>query len=915
MQHIEGKFYKKNDVVLKNGIYYVAKKSTTASPEKSKDWELKAKHELKPQISSAPSDYIRVERGEKGEKGDRGERGAPGKNGADGRDGKNGLDGRDGKNGLHGKNGADGKNGIDGKNGVNGKDGKNGTDGKDGLSIYYKWEGTKLGIRREDEAEFQFVDLKGDAAAAQAAIGGGGRTRFKDIVGWFDPNDISVDYANKIISIVGGSGAVDSVNGQTGVVVLDTGDIAAVTNKNYVTDAQLTVLNNTSGTNTGDQNLFSTIAVSGQSNVVADSTSDTLTLVAGSNITITTNAATDEITISASGGGGAPTNASYITLDANATLTDERLIAAGTGISIFDSGPGNAVTISSTITQYTNEMVDDRVAALLTAGTGIALTYNDPAGTLTIDSTVTQYTDEMAQDAVGGMVDSTLVYTDATPLLSRAALTGDVTASAGSNSTTIANSAVTLAKMADVATSTVFYRKTAGTGAPEVQTLATLKTDLGLTGTNSGDVTVTDSSEIDFTLTGQNITASIVAGSIDEAKLDASVNASLDLADSAAQSSFRTIAVSGQSDVVADSATDTLTLAAGSNITITTNAATDTITIAAAGASPAGSNKQVQFNDSGAFGGWIGTVANSIGGSSTTDNLFNLTATMPTTLTASTYATRYDFTTAGSSSQAVIGHLTTMIAGYTGSSAVIPIQAVNNVNGTGATYGASSAGADYRIANANYGVAPSVSNTTTGINVASRALCNGSSTANYGAWHSASSTKNTPALNVGTASFALNATTNCAGFFGLFDGGTSAPTFQNAALIAENGATTSDIFVARDNGTEVLVVEDGGVLNHQAAKIDKVRVVTGAGSVTVSATTDYVVIVNKSSGAATTVNLPSSPATGLIFVIKDGKGDAATNNITLTPAAGNIDGAGTYVMNQNYQSATIVYNGTQWNII
>lgn len=50
---------------------------------------------------------------------------------------------------------------------------------------------------------------------------------------------------------------------------------------------------------------------------------------------------------------------------------------------------------------------------------------------------------------------------------------------------------------------------------------------------------------------------------------------------------FKTISVSGQSDVVADSAADTLTLAAGSNITITTNAGTDTITIAAAGSSGA----------------------------------------------------------------------------------------------------------------------------------------------------------------------------------------------------------------------------------------------------------------------------------------------------------------------------------------
>ena len=61
---------------------------------------------------------------------------------------------------------------------------------------------------------------------------------------------------------------------------------------------------NLSGTNTGDQNTFSTIAVSGQSDVVADRTSDTLTLVAGSNITLTTNATNDEITIASTGGGG-----------------------------------------------------------------------------------------------------------------------------------------------------------------------------------------------------------------------------------------------------------------------------------------------------------------------------------------------------------------------------------------------------------------------------------------------------------------------------------------------------------------------------------------------------------------------------------------------------------------------------------
>ena len=48
------------------------------------------------------------------------------------------------------------------------------------------------------------------------------------------------------------------------------------------------------------------------------------------------------------------------------------------------------------------------------------------------------------------------------------------------------------------------------------------------------------------------------------------------------EQAFKTISVSGQDDVVADAAADTLTFAAGSNITLTTNASNDTITIASA---------------------------------------------------------------------------------------------------------------------------------------------------------------------------------------------------------------------------------------------------------------------------------------------------------------------------------------------
>jgi len=57
---------------------------------------------------------------------------------------------------------------------------------------------------------------------------------------------------------------------------------------------------------------FKTISVSGQSDVVADSSTDTLTLVAGSNMTITTNASGDEITFVSSGGsGGSGENVSW----------------------------------------------------------------------------------------------------------------------------------------------------------------------------------------------------------------------------------------------------------------------------------------------------------------------------------------------------------------------------------------------------------------------------------------------------------------------------------------------------------------------------------------------------------------------------------------------------------------------------
>ena len=107
-----------------------------------------------------------------------------------------------------------------------------------------------------------------------------------------------------------------------------------------------------SGTNTGDQNLFRTIAVAGQSNVVADSTTDTLTLVAGSGISITTDASTDSITIT-------NTNSSATLTDiSNLTPADNTFIVGNGTTWVAESGSTvrTSLGLGSIATQNSNNV-------------------------------------------------------------------------------------------------------------------------------------------------------------------------------------------------------------------------------------------------------------------------------------------------------------------------------------------------------------------------------------------------------------------------------------------------------------------------------------------------------------------------------------------------------------------------------
>lgn len=166
---------------------------------------------------------------------------------------------------------------------------------------------------------------------------------------------------------------------------------------------------------------------------------------------------------------------------------------------------GNATAIASQTGTGTKFVVDTS-PTLVTPVLGVATatsingnTFTTGTGTLTL-STFTLTVAGTASVSGTNTGDQINISGNAATVTTNANLTGNVT-SVG-NATTIAAGVVTLAMQANMATSSLIYRKTAGSGAPEVNTLATLKTDLGLTGTNSGDQTTSNSDSTITVATG-----------------------------------------------------------------------------------------------------------------------------------------------------------------------------------------------------------------------------------------------------------------------------------------------------------------------------------------------------------------------------------------------------------------------------
>ena len=377
----------------------------------------------------------------------------------------------------------------------------------------------------------------------------------------------------------------------------------------------------------GSSDVFKTIAVSGQSSVVADSTADTLTLAAGSGMTITTDASTDTITFASSGGSGSTaaadikktfvyTTSSSTTAFTGADDNSQTLSYVVGAVDVFLNGVKQQLTTdyaetnSSTITfvnavasgnvveiiaYYTSIGTNNSVVDQFTASGSAAFTLSSNPGN---ENNVLVYIDGVYQQKTDYSVSGTTLTFDTAPA------SGAIVECVTMRGVITDQQDLTLTGELDVVTLDV-------SGNGDIDGNLLVGGNLHLDGNNQELRFYEGSNFVGFeapALSGDQIW--VLPDSDGTAgfalKTDGSGNLSWGLA---GDNAFKTIAVSGQSDVVADSTADTLTLAAGTGIAITTNASSDTITI---------TNNQLGAN---AFGNIAVSGQTTVAADSTNDTL------------------------------------------------------------------------------------------------------------------------------------------------------------------------------------------------------------------------------------------------------------------------------------------------------
>ena len=198
---------------------------------------------------------------------------------------------------------------------------------------------------------------------------------------------------------------------------------------------------------------FKTIAVSGQNNIVADSATDTLTIAAGSNVTLTTNDSTDTLTIAAtdtnttySAGTGLSLSSTTFSLDAALNnLTDVTITNPAAGhVLIYDNT--NSIFENAVLTAGSNVTITNADGAITIAATDTNTTYSAGTGlalagtTFSLDSGLNNLTDVNLTSPAAGHL---MIYDNANSYFENATLTAGtgIGITNADGSITIANTA------------------------------------------------------------------------------------------------------------------------------------------------------------------------------------------------------------------------------------------------------------------------------------------------------------------------------------------------------------------------------------------------------------------------------------------------------------------------------------------
>jgi hypothetical protein len=304
-------------------------------------------------------------------------------------------------------------------------------------------------------------------------------------------------------------------------------------------------------------------------------------------------------------------------------------------------------------------------------------------------------------------------------------------------------------------------------------------------------------------------------------------------------------------------------------------------------------------------------VGTALSGSSITSNFLNVTGTLNSTNSAEADGVAINITGAGSSSQNQVAANVSLLAGYTGSLTTEAISANNYSVGTGNVI----SGAATLAANIGM-VSVARATATSSTNMGGFIWATGGQK-NVGVVGDAtlSQYNNAAGISIGTIGFAKRAHSSAIHIGGYFGLQTAAPTFESAALIADNGAETSPIFLLRDNGTKVLTVADGGAvrIGDATSPTDKLEVTGNIALTTAGNKIKIATGTNASVGTSTlvagtvTVSTTAVTASSKIFLTCGVVG--GTQGIL---SVGTITGGTSFVINSSNAADTSQIN---WFII